>query len=127
MGHLTHVADECLKLWEKCSSDLPLSLHTSFLSPAWIEYANGTLRETRERDRQPLGGARPNAMAIGLGMQEDEGRNNGVTVAFGNATLDPGSDGDLRGWTGPGSGGVVGLGNLAEDDDEEDGNASKVG
>ncbi|KAI9033430.1 SIT4 phosphatase-associated protein-domain-containing protein [Hyaloraphidium curvatum] len=122
MGHLTHVADECLKLWEKCSPDLPDALHPRFLDPAWATYADGPLRETRERDRQPLGGARPNPMAIGLGMGDGEG-GNGVTVAFGNATLDPGADGDLRGWGG--AGGVVGVGSVGDEEDGEDGGASK--
>lgn len=116
MGHLTHVADECLKLFEKCATDLPPSTLAHFTSDPWLAYADGTLRETRERDRAQLGGVRPDPRAIGLGMGEE----GGVTVAFGNATLEPGVGGEVRGWMGE-----VGVGG-DEEDDEEEGGASKV-
>ncbi|KAL2915930.1 sporulation-induced protein [Polyrhizophydium stewartii] len=63
MGHLTYIADEVCKLFEKCSPELDDELHDYIVSEEWQEYVSHPLRETRDRDRQPLGGARPEAPA----------------------------------------------------------------
>ncbi|RKO97803.1 hypothetical protein CXG81DRAFT_12446, partial [Caulochytrium protostelioides] len=60
MGHLTYIADEVCKLADKCGPDMARVIHPRLHgSPVWQEYIHGVLRETREQDRQPLGGARP--------------------------------------------------------------------
>jgi hypothetical protein len=84
MGHLTYISDEACKLLEKCGPDFaddirgdttkkthlsdPCSfLMNVFLSSleaidmsAWESYVMHQLQETKDRDSQPLGGARPN-------------------------------------------------------------------
>jgi SIT4 phosphatase-associated protein len=66
MGHLSYIADEVCKLFEKCAPELDDVLHGTILltleyivCEAWHEYVTHSLRETRERDRQTLGGTRP--------------------------------------------------------------------
>ncbi|KAI9324834.1 SIT4 phosphatase-associated protein-domain-containing protein [Zopfochytrium polystomum] len=62
MGHLTYIADEICKLLEKCGADFEGDTDTAgtaVVHPDWDAYVNGVLRETKERDRQLLGGARP--------------------------------------------------------------------
>ncbi|KAI8824378.1 SIT4 phosphatase-associated protein-domain-containing protein [Fimicolochytrium jonesii] len=61
MGHLTYIADEVSKLLEKCPEDLVKELSDHIVADEWHSYVSGPLKETRERDRQPLGGVRPNA------------------------------------------------------------------
>ncbi|TPX65063.1 hypothetical protein SpCBS45565_g05457 [Spizellomyces sp. 'palustris'] len=61
MGHLTYISDEVCKLLEKCSEDLSQEIGDLIGAEDWQEYVAGVLRETKERDRQPLGGVRPNA------------------------------------------------------------------
>ncbi|KAH6593163.1 hypothetical protein BASA61_004332 [Batrachochytrium salamandrivorans] len=61
MGHLTYISDEVCKLFEKCSVELDDELNESMNSDQWCEYVSHPLRETRDRDRQPLGGVRPEA------------------------------------------------------------------
>ncbi|KAJ3098725.1 hypothetical protein HDU96_010955 [Phlyctochytrium bullatum] len=59
MGHLTYISDEVCKLIEKCSADFDGQVKAMVVAEEWQEYLNGVLRETKERDRQPLGGVRP--------------------------------------------------------------------
>lgn len=84
MGHLTFIAEEVVKLLDRyaveigdkvggCYSLLPLLfiifcylfiyffIHLLEFIEAedWQEYVSKTLRETRDRDREPLGGQRP--------------------------------------------------------------------
>ncbi|KAI8823077.1 SIT4 phosphatase-associated protein-domain-containing protein [Fimicolochytrium jonesii] len=60
MGHLTYIADEVCKLLDKCNEDLSKELGELVVAEDWQNYVLGALKETRERDRQPLGGVRPN-------------------------------------------------------------------
>ncbi|KAI8928314.1 SIT4 phosphatase-associated protein-domain-containing protein [Entophlyctis helioformis] len=66
MGHLTYIADEVCKLIEKCSPELDDQIHDYIVSEEWQEYVSHPLRETRERDRQSLGGPRPEAPQQGM-------------------------------------------------------------
>ncbi|KAK5664810.1 sporulation-induced protein [Batrachochytrium dendrobatidis] len=66
MGHLTYISDEVCKLFDKCNVELDDELHDFMNSDQWSEYVSHPLRETRERDRQPLGGTRPE-IPIGSG------------------------------------------------------------
>lgn len=60
MGHLTYIADEVLKLIEKCGpGDLHNDLRVYLDSEEWVQYVQGPLKETKERDRLVLDGDRP--------------------------------------------------------------------
>ncbi|KAI8905934.1 SIT4 phosphatase-associated protein-domain-containing protein [Gorgonomyces haynaldii] len=59
MGHLTYISDEVCKLFEKCAAELDDELHAYITSEEWQDYVSHALQETRDRDRQTLGGARP--------------------------------------------------------------------
>ncbi|KAI9358621.1 SIT4 phosphatase-associated protein-domain-containing protein [Zopfochytrium polystomum] len=60
MGHLTYIADEVCKLIEKCGADFEVEGGApNIVHPEWDAYVNGGLQETKERDRQLLGGTRP--------------------------------------------------------------------
>ncbi|KAJ3197224.1 hypothetical protein HK101_005254 [Irineochytrium annulatum] len=59
MGHLTYISDEVCKLIDKCAADFDGDIKDLILAEEWQEYLSGVLRETKERDRQPLGGVRP--------------------------------------------------------------------
>ncbi|KAJ3333623.1 hypothetical protein HDU93_008441 [Gonapodya sp. JEL0774] len=72
MGHLTHVADEVVKLWDRCAADLEEECGSPFKSDAWLSFTSLTLSETHQRDRTPLGGARPSAPAMGLHLDDAE-------------------------------------------------------
>lgn len=53
IGHLTLIAEEIVKYTTHHAADA----HTlSLPQPAWDRYVSTTLRETRDRDMQPLGG-----------------------------------------------------------------------
>lgn len=57
MGHLTLISEEIVKLFYNNSHDiLPLIPEDAFDRKEWETYVEGPLRETRERDLQPLGG-----------------------------------------------------------------------
>ncbi|RKO84944.1 SIT4 phosphatase-associated protein-domain-containing protein, partial [Blyttiomyces helicus] len=59
MGHLTYISDEVCKLIEKCGIEFGDDIKELMTSDTWLDYVSGILRETKERDRQALGGARP--------------------------------------------------------------------
>ncbi|KAI8616148.1 SIT4 phosphatase-associated protein-domain-containing protein [Chytriomyces sp. MP71] len=59
MGHLTYISDEVTKLVEKCLEDFGSEVKELIESDDWQEYLGGVLRETKDRDRQALGGVRP--------------------------------------------------------------------
>lgn len=66
MGHLSYISDEVCKLFEKCSEELSSDVHRISLiileiidSEDWAEYTSHSLRETHDRDKQILGGAKP--------------------------------------------------------------------
>ncbi|KAJ3416750.1 hypothetical protein HDV05_000124 [Chytridiales sp. JEL 0842] len=68
MGHLTYISDEVCKLWEKCGAEFPESVGALVgENTEWVEYVEGVLRETKERDHQALGGSRPQQQHLGLG------------------------------------------------------------
>ncbi|KAJ3137421.1 hypothetical protein HK100_000690 [Physocladia obscura] len=59
MGHLTYISDEVVKLFEKCLDDFEPDVSGLINSDDWQEYLSGILKETKDRDRQALGGVRP--------------------------------------------------------------------
>ena len=57
MGHLTLISEEIVKLFYNMPKEmLPFVDSLQFDREKWEGYVEGTLRETRERDLQPLGG-----------------------------------------------------------------------
>ncbi|RKP36311.1 SIT4 phosphatase-associated protein-domain-containing protein, partial [Dimargaris cristalligena] len=58
MGHLTGIAEEVVRLFERCTSPLLEQLEEYMNDEAWREFV-AALREARERDRLPLGGEKP--------------------------------------------------------------------
>ncbi|CAG8442666.1 6534_t:CDS:10 [Ambispora leptoticha] len=67
MGHLTFIAEEVVKLLDRYAVDIEY-----IEAPEWQEYVSKTLRETRERDRAPLGGQRPNEHDLSPSHEESE-------------------------------------------------------
>ncbi|GAA5996265.1 uncharacterized protein JCM10292_007496 [Rhodotorula paludigena] len=57
MGHLSLIAEETVKLFERFP-ELQQSVAAFVPQPEWDSFVTTTLRETRERDLQPLGGGR---------------------------------------------------------------------
>ncbi|KAM7184261.1 sit4 phosphatase-associated protein [Rhypophila sp. PSN 637] len=67
MGHLTLIAEEVVKFTERHPSEvLGEVVLEKVMAPNWVNYVEGPLAETRERDNAILGGVRPDvAMARG--------------------------------------------------------------
>jgi len=60
MGHLTLIAEEICKFAERYPADiLGDGVYGKVTAPEWIDYVQGILSETRERDNAVLGGVRP--------------------------------------------------------------------
>ena len=60
MGHLTLIAEEVVKFTERHPPELlSESVLDKVMSQGWINYVEGALAETRERDNAILGGVRP--------------------------------------------------------------------
>ncbi|KAL2350165.1 extragenic suppressor of kinetochore protein 1 [Cryomyces antarcticus] len=83
MGHLTLIAEEVCKFVERHPPELlsPIVIEKA-MDPDWIEFVDGTLNETRERDNAVLGGVRPE-MAVGQRQAVMNAVN--VTQGFGNS------------------------------------------
>ncbi|KAI8377499.1 SIT4 phosphatase-associated protein-domain-containing protein [Radiomyces spectabilis] len=71
MGHLTFIADEIIKLFEGFPETVVGAIKDDVDLDRWAAYCNEELKQTKERDRLPLGGARPNE-GLGTGLSEDE-------------------------------------------------------
>ncbi|KAJ3116164.1 hypothetical protein HDU96_010273 [Phlyctochytrium bullatum] len=138
MGHLTYISDEVCKLIDKCSADFDGQVKAMVVAEEWQEYLNGVLRETKERDRQPLGGVRPTQTTqplavplvtglsgFGAGGNLDDsdigvtpGRGAGAGGNKESATSGDGSDDeddDLSGGIGASAGEFAGDGDVASD------------
>lgn len=60
MGHLTLIAEEVVKFTERHPPELlSETVLQKVMDPEWINYVEGALAETRERDNAILGGVRP--------------------------------------------------------------------
>ena len=60
MGHLTLIAEEVVKFTERHPPELlSETVLERVMSPEWVNYVEGALAETRERDNAILGGVRP--------------------------------------------------------------------
>ncbi|PKC10964.1 SAPS-domain-containing protein [Rhizophagus irregularis] len=75
MGHLTFVSEEVVKLLDRYAVEIGEKVREYIEAEDWQEYVSKTLRETRDRDRAALGGARPSnhdSMSPSREESEDE-------------------------------------------------------
>ena len=72
MGHLTFIADEIIKLFEGYPEAIVGMIKNDVDLDAWNEYCNAELKDTKERDRLPLAGPRPNDGMDGAATDEEE-------------------------------------------------------
>lgn len=76
MGHLTLIAEEVVKFTERHPPELLSEMVLDkVMSQDWINYVEGALAETRERDNAVLGGVRPE---VALGHRGSLGAVNGL-------------------------------------------------
>lgn len=76
MGHLTLIAEEVVKFTERHPPELLSdNVLDKVMSQDWINYVEGALAETRERDNAILGGVRPE---VALGHRGSIGAANGL-------------------------------------------------
>ena len=66
MGHLTFISDEVIKVLASYPDEIYAVVKDSLDLDAWDTYINGPLRETKLRDRVPLGGIKPAGGLDGL-------------------------------------------------------------
>lgn len=106
MGHLTLIAEEVVKFTERNPPELLSELVLDrVMSEEWINYVEGALAETRERDNAILGGVRPEvamsnraAMAgNGLGGMGLSSLGLGNTQSGSNALAEAGLGGNTGG------------------------------
>ncbi|KAK0724343.1 SIT4 phosphatase-associated protein-domain-containing protein [Lasiosphaeris hirsuta] len=145
MGHLTLIAEEVVKFTERHPPELLSEVVLEkVMAQDWINYVEGALAETRERDNAILGGVRPevamsnragaSALAGGLSGLGSIGLGGGSSSALAEAGLNGGQDvSDNGGTSGIGpfaiSAGTLmsGFGSSSdEDDDEEQDNEEDV-
>lgn len=111
MGHLTLIAEEVVKFTERHPPELLSEMVLDkVMSQDWINYVEGALAETRERDNAILGGVRPE---VALGHRASLGGNGlggigfsglGNTVSASNALAEAGLNGGMEMNEGDGNG-----------------------
>jgi SIT4-associating protein SAP185/190 len=138
MGHLTLIAEEVVKFTERHPPELlSESVLEKVMAQDWVNYVEGALAETRERDNAILGGVRPEVamsrasaqslMGGGFSGLSSIGLGGGPSSALAEAGLNGGSD------LGEGSGGggigpfaisagtlMSGFGSSSDEDDDEE-------
>jgi len=101
MGHLTFISDEVIKVLASYPDEIYAVVKDSLDLDAWDSYINGPLRETKLRDRVPLGGIKPAGGLDGLEhdiMAEDINRQiAGVKGDFAEEDEEDEEDG-MGGW-----------------------------
>ncbi|TEA13817.1 Extragenic suppressor of kinetochore protein 1 [Colletotrichum sidae] len=141
MGHLTLIAEEVVKFTERHPPELlSETVLERVMDPRWINYVEGALAETRERDNAILGGVRPevalgnragmsgNGLAAvglsGMGSSFNSGSNTGSNV-LAEAGLNGNADNQDNGGNGIGpfaiSSGTLMSGFGSSSDEEDDG------
>ncbi|KAL7793855.1 SIT4 phosphatase-associated domain-containing protein [Trichoderma ceciliae] len=144
MGHLTLIAEEVVKFTERHPPELLSEMVLDkVMSQDWINYVEGALAETRERDNAILGGVRPE---VALGHRASLGGNGlggiglsglGNSASASNALAEAGLNGGMEMNEGDGNGigpfaisaGTLmsGFGSSSdEEDDEGDGDEEDV-
>lgn len=59
MGHLILIAEEIVKFFARCPSDLYDIVKNTFVLSEWEAFVNTSLREAKDRDDKPLAGGKP--------------------------------------------------------------------
>ncbi|ODO11173.1 hypothetical protein I350_01777 [Cryptococcus amylolentus CBS 6273] len=59
MGHLMLIAEEIVKFFARCPSDLFALIEDTFVHTEWEEFVNTSLREAKAKDEKPLAGGKP--------------------------------------------------------------------
>ncbi|BEJ17191.1 hypothetical protein CspHIS471_0605920 [Cutaneotrichosporon sp. HIS471] len=73
MGHISLIAEELVKFFARCPTDLYEIIRPSYSPDAWDAFVEGSLRETRARDTQPLAGGKP-MTGLGSGLSTNSER-----------------------------------------------------
>lgn len=138
MGHLTLIAEEVVKFTERHPPELLSEVVLDkVMAQDWVNYVEGALAETRERDNAILGGVRPevamsrantqNLMGGGFSGLSSIGLGAGASSALAEAGLNGGSDlaeGSGGGGIGPFaiSAGTLmsGFGSSSDEDEDEE-------
>lgn len=138
MGHLTLIAEEVVKFTERHPPELLSEMVLDkVMSQDWINYVEGALAETRERDNAILGGVRPEVALghrgsitnNGLGGVGLPGLGGGASGGASNVLAQAGLGGSMEMNDGGGNGigpfaisaGTLmsGFGSSSDEDDEE--------
>lgn len=137
MGHLTLIAEEVVKFTERHPPELlSETVLDKVMSQGWINYVEGALADTRERDNAILGGVRPEValshrdalgggsggLSLGLG-----GTGGGASSVLASAGLnggldmsDNGSGSSLGPFTITSNALISGFGSSSDEDDDGD-------
>ncbi|KAH6639920.1 SIT4 phosphatase-associated protein-domain-containing protein [Truncatella angustata] len=147
MGHLTLIAEEVVKFTERNPPELLSELVLDrVMSQDWINYVEGALAETRERDNAILGGVRPEVamsnraamagnnlgMALGqIGLGNSQGSNALSDAGLNGGNDDNGSASSYGGAFTVGNGGAGGSGsdfdrNSSDEDEDSEENEEDV-
>ncbi|WVQ72127.1 hypothetical protein IAR50_001672 [Cryptococcus sp. DSM 104548] len=59
MGHLVLIAEEIVKFFARCPSDLFALVEDTFVHTEWEAFVNTSLREAKAKDERPLAGGKP--------------------------------------------------------------------
>ncbi|KPM33911.1 hypothetical protein AK830_g12660 [Neonectria ditissima] len=136
MGHLTLIAEEVVKFTERHPPELlSETVLDSVMSQEWINYVEGALAETRERDNAILGGVRPDASLgnramggsglAGVGLSGLGGNSSNSSSALADAGLNGGIELNEESGNGIGpftiSAGTLmsGFGSSSDEEDED--------
>ncbi|SPQ24321.1 e694f99e-eba5-4cb5-92d3-e40d5bec2b88 [Thermothielavioides terrestris] len=140
MGHLTLIAEEVVKFTERHPPELVSELVLEkVMAPDWVNYVEGALAETRERDNAILGGVRPEVamsnranaqglMGAGFSGLSSIGLGGVGSSALADAGLNGGSDPTEGSAAGGGVGPFAisagtlmsGFGSSSDEDDDEE-------
>ncbi|KAF3765627.1 SAPS-domain-containing protein, partial [Cryphonectria parasitica EP155] len=125
MGHLTLIAEEVVKFTERHPPELlSETVLQRVMDQEWINYVEGALAETRERDNAILGGVRPEvALSNPFGSSQSGGSNALAEAGLNGSLGDMGGDGGGNG-IGPFaiSAGTLmsGFGSSSDEDEDEE-------
>lgn len=132
MGHLTLIAEEVVKFTERHPPELlSETVLERVMSQEWVNYVEGALAETRERDNAILGGVRPevamnNRAAMSglagaaLALGPSGGASNALAEAGLNGSLELSEGGDGMGPFAISAGTMMSGFGSSSDEEEED-------
>lgn len=142
MGHISLIAEELVKFFARCPEDLAKLIHETYPQDQWDAFVDGSLRETRAKDSQPLAGGKPHpGLGGGMGSQsersdsesdddDDTAATIGEPLSRTNAKQndayhdaaddDPEADGAMERFWRPSNARSAGLDSSDDDDDDAD-------